>query len=145
MVQFSSLYAFFLTAISNRGLRNCFFLRFIYFFQFLFGLLLPIFSLDFYFPFSIWTFISLFIWTFISRHFETFWDISRHFEHFETFRDVSRHFETFRDISRHFETFRSFFDLSNRGLILDFFHFFLSRITYIRDHSSITSACFWLF
>ena len=40
-----------LTAIWHRGLRNCFFLRHIYFFHILFGLL---------FPFSIWTFISLF-------------------------------------------------------------------------------------
>ena len=41
----------FLTAISHRGLRNSFFLRYIYFSHILFGLL---------FPFSIWTFISLF-------------------------------------------------------------------------------------
>ena len=44
---------FFLTAILYGGLRNCFFfITFIYFFQCLFGLL---------FPFSLWTFISLFL------------------------------------------------------------------------------------
>ena len=41
----------FLTAISYRGLRNSFFLRYIYFFNILFGLLFPI---------PLWTFISLF-------------------------------------------------------------------------------------
>ena len=83
----------FLTAISHRGLRNDFFFHFlqpIYFFQFLFGLL---------FPFSIWTFISLFYLD-ISRHFETFQNISRHFETF------SRHF---RDILRHSDLFSIFF------------------------------------
>ena len=94
-----------MTAISHRGLRNCFFLFF---------------TLHLLFPISIWTFISLFYLD-LNLPFLfglLFRDISRHFE---TFRDISRHFETFQDISRHFETFRSFFDLSNRGLILDFF------------------------
>ena len=66
----------FLTAISHRGLRNCFFTLHLLFpisiwtfiSHFLFGLLFPFFYLDFYlpflfgllFPFSIWTFISLF-------------------------------------------------------------------------------------
>ena len=48
----------FLTAISHRGLRNCFFFwGRIYFFHLLFGLL---------FPFSLWTFISLFYLDFYS-------------------------------------------------------------------------------
>ena len=81
---FNFLHEMFLTAILHRGLGNCFFLRFIYFFQFLFGLLFPFFYLD------------------ISRHFEAFRDISRHFE---TFRDISRHFETFRSFFDLFSIF----------------------------------------
>ena len=64
------------------------------------------FYLDFYFPFIFGLLAPFYIWT---------------------FRDISRHFETFRDISRHFEIFRSFFDLSNRGLILDFFQIFFNN------------------
>ena len=97
-----------------------FFFRSYLLFHILFGLL---------FPFSIWTFNSLFYLD-ISRHFETFRDISRHLDnlrHFEPFRDTLRPFETFRGISRHFKIFRSFFDLSNRGLILDFFQFFFTN------------------
>ena len=57
----------FFTLILHRGHRNDFFLVSpIYFFQFLFGLLFPffirtfifLFYVEFYFPFSIWTFIS---------------------------------------------------------------------------------------
>ena len=104
----------FLTAILHHGLRNCFFPR-SFTFHILFGLLYPFSIWTFFpflfgliFPFSFWTFISLFYLDF----------------YFETFRDISRHFKTFQDISRHLQTFRSFFVLSNRGLILDFFHIF---------------------
>merc|ERR1739844_304840 len=88
---FSGYVFYFLTAISHRGLRNCFVF-------FLSAHLLSIFYLDFYFPFLfgllspfyIWTFISLFyldfcfpflfghlspfsIWTFISLFYLDFY------------------------------------------------------------------------
>ena len=73
----------FLTAILHRSLRNCFFFNpLIYFFQFLFGLLFSLFSLDFYFPFflgllfSLRTFISLFSLDFYSIR-VTFWISSK--------------------------------------------------------------------
>ena len=84
------------TAILHRGLRNCFFYPLIYFIQFLFGLLFPfslwtfitLFSLDFYFPFSLWTFISLFSLDFyfpflFGRLFPfSFWTFISHFNPF---------------------------------------------------------------
>ena len=104
---FKTLFWEFLTAISHRGLRNDFFFIRSFTFHILFGLL---------FPFSIWTFISLF---YLDFYFETFRDISKHFE---TFRDISRHFESFWDILRHFETFRETFrDIS---IFFDLFSIF---------------------
>ena len=67
----------FLTAILHRGLRNDFFFISIpiYFFQFLFGLL---------FPFSIWTFISLFYFIFQFHFFEFQFDYFEfQFDYFE--------------------------------------------------------------
>ena len=90
----------FLTAISHRGLRNDFF-----------------FQVASTFPYSIWTWFPFSIWNFNSLF---YLDISRHL-------DTSIRFETFRDISRHFEIFQSFFNLSNRGLTLDFFKKFYIR------------------
>ena len=99
-------------------------------FHILFGLL---------YPFSFWTFISLFYLDFyfetfrdISRYIETYRDISRHFgtfrdisRHFETFRDISRHLKTFQDISRYFDLFsiffRSFQSRSDFGFLPNFF------------------------
>ena len=135
---------YFLTAILHLGLKNdFFFFEVTSRFHILFGLL---------FPFSFWTFISLFYLDFyfetfrdiskhietyrdISRHFETFWDILRHFEtfrdisrHFETYPDILRHFETFQDISRHFDLFRSFQSRSDFGFLPNFFHNWTSEI-----------------
>ena len=78
------LHLSFLTAISYRGLRNDFFFIRSFTFHILFGLL---------FPFSIWTFISLFL---------LFRDISRHFA---TYRDIYGHLQTFTNIYRHLQTF----------------------------------------
>ena len=81
----------FLTAISHRGLRNCFFFAHLlsifyldFYIPFLFGLFSPfsiwtfisLFYLDFYFPFLFGLLSPFFIWTFISRHFGTFRNIS---------------------------------------------------------------------
>ena len=57
----------FLTAILHRGLRNDFFFQF----QFKFSN----FYLDFYFPFSIWTFVFLFNLDFISLFYLDFFSI----------------------------------------------------------------------
>ena len=72
----------FLTAISHRGLRNCFF-----------------FTLHLLFPISIWTFISHFLFGLLFPFF--YLDFYLPFLFGLLFRDIS-------NISRHFEIFRSF-------------------------------------
>ena len=96
----------FLTAILHRGLRNCFSLRHIYFFHFFFGLL---------FPFSFWTFISLFFLDFYFPFFRTFISLF----------SLDFYFPFFFGLLFPFY-FTSFFGLLfNRGHILDFFQSFL--------------------
>ena len=95
---------YFLTAILHHGLWNCFFLRHIYFFPYSFWTFIPLFSLDFYFPF-------------LSGHF-----FSTHFQLF---------FISFFKILCHF-LFNSFSIpfLFKCGHILDFFH--ILSYTYVK-------------
>ena len=87
---------YFLTAISHRGLRNDFF--------FLYQLI--------YFPYSIWTFISLY---YLDFYLPFIIGILLPFSIWTSI--FIRSFNLF-------SIFQSFFDISNRGLILDFFRFF---------------------
>ena len=91
----SSVYRRILTAILHRGLRNCFFsfLRYIYFLQFLFGLLFPFFYLDFVISFLFGLLFPFFL------------------------------FGIFFFNSSFNSSFNYFY--TNRGHILDSFHFFL--------------------